>query len=74
MDISFGKVGKRNMTREQLYKKVNVIKGNHWCKICDDEADFVIVNNAVYGVEKELPLCKKCAEMLKGKIDIGMTM
>ena len=62
------------MTREQLYKKVNVIKENHWCKICDAEADFVIVNNAAYGIGKKLPLCKKCAEMLKDKIDIGMTM
>lgn len=59
------------MTREQLYKKFKVIKGNHYCKFCDTEADFVIMNNAVY---EELPLCKKCAEMLKGKIDIGMTM
>lgn len=79
-----GKLGigsKRNMTeeqlyekvREQLYKKVNVIKGNHWCKICADKADFIIVSNTVYGIEK-LPLCKKCAEMLKGKIDIGMKL
>ena len=70
----FRKTGRDYMTREQLYKKFKVIKGNHYCKFCDTEADFVIVNNAVYGIEKELPLCKKCAEMLKGKIDVGMTM
>lgn len=62
------------MTREQLYKNIKVMKGYHWCRICDAEADFVIVNPNIYGSESELPLCRKCAEMLKGKIDIGMTM
>ena len=62
------------MTREQLYNKIIVIKGYHWCTICDAEADFVIVNNNVCGAGKELSLCKKCAEMLKSKIDIGMKM
>ena len=57
-----------------MYKSIKVVKGNHWCRICDAEADFVIVNPNVYGDGNELPLCKKCAEMLKGKIDIGMTM
>lgn len=62
------------MTREQLYKSIKVVKGNHWCRICDAEADFVIVNPNVYGNGNEFPLCKKCAEMIKSKIDIGMTM
>ena len=66
--------GKNGMTREQLYKSIKVVKGNHWCRICDAEADFVIVNPNVYGDGNELPLCKKCAEMLKSKINIGMTM
>lgn len=62
------------MTKAQLYEEIDVVKGYHWCGICDDEADFVIVNNAVYGVGKELPLCKKCAEMLKNKINIGLSI
>lgn len=62
------------MTREQLYENIKIVKDNHWCKICDDKADFTIVNDAVYGIGKELPLCKKCAEMIKSKIDIGITM
>lgn len=40
---------KNGMTREQLYKSIKVVKGNHWCRICDAEADFVIVNPNVYG-------------------------
>ena len=44
-----------------------------WCRICDAEADFVVVNSNIYGDVNELPLCKKYSEMLKGKI-VGMTM
>lgn len=56
------------MTREQLYKNVKVVKENHWCVVCDSKADFVIVSDAVYGVGgKGLPVCKKCAEILKGR-------
>lgn len=47
---------KSGMTREQLYKSIKVVKGNHWCRICDVEADFVIVNPNVYGDGNELPL------------------
>ena len=62
------------MTREEHFEDIKVVKGNHWCEICDAEADFVIVDTTAYGIGRELPLCKKCAEMLKGKIDIGMKL
>lgn len=56
------------MTREQLHKNVKVVKGNHWCAVCDSKADFVIVSDAVYRVGgKGLPVCKKCAEVFKGR-------
>jgi len=70
----FMKTGEKFMTREEHFEDIKVVKGNHWCEICDAEADFVIVDTTAYGIGRELPLCKKCAEMLKGKIDIGMTM
>lgn len=63
------------MTREKLFNDIiRVEKGNHWCKICDAEADFVITNRESEASLQELPLCKKCAEMLKEKIDIGLLM
>lgn len=62
------------MTRKKLYKNIEVVKGYYLCRICNAESDFVIVNPNIHGSESELPLCKKCAEMLKSKIDIGMTM
>ena len=62
------------MTREEHFEDIKVVKGNHWCEICDAEADFVIVDTTAYGIGRELSLCKKCAEMLKGKIDIGMKL
>ena len=30
------------MVRENLFKQMEVTKGNHWCMFCDGEADFVI--------------------------------
>lgn len=63
-----------DMTREQLYKSIEVVKGNHYCRICDDDADFVIVNPNIYGEDGEHSLCKACAKMLKSKIDIGLKM
>lgn len=69
-----GEKEKKIMTREEHFEDIKVVKGNHWCGICDAEADFVIVDTTAYGIGRELPLCKKCAEMLKSKIDIGMTM
>lgn len=61
------------MTREDLFKKMTVTKGNHWCLFCEHEADFVITNNT--SIPKvEYPMCKKCAELFKSKIDIGLEM
>lgn len=62
------------MTRETLYKNIKVIKGKRWCRICDSEADFVIINTTALGDLKGLSLCKKCAEILKEKIDIGLSL
>lgn len=70
----FMKTGEKFMTREEHFEDIKVVKGNHWCEICDAEADFVIVDTTAYGIGRELSLCKKCAEMLKGKIDIGMKL
>ncbi len=60
------------MTREQLYKGIKVSKGYHWCIVCDDEANFVITNTSALR-DNELPLCKACAEMLKNKIEDGLS-
>ena len=63
------------MTREELFNNIiKVEKGNHWCRICDAEADFVITNRGCEASLQELPLCKKCAKMLKVKIDIGLSI
>ena len=61
------------MTRENLFAKMTVAKGNHYCMFCDSEADFVITNNMV-SPKAEYPMCKKCAELFKGKINIGLKM
>lgn len=61
------------MTREDLFKKVTVEKGNHWCMFCDNKADFVITNNRTAPMN-EFPMCKKCAEFFKQKINIGLKM
>lgn len=60
------------MTREQYFKKVNVEKGNHYCMFCDSEADFVISKGIDW--KYEFPMCKKCAELFKSKIDRGLRM
>ena len=63
------------MTREELFKDIiKVEKGEHWCLICDAEADFVITNRGSEVSLQELPLCKGCAKLLKGKIDVGLSM
>ena len=61
------------MARENLFKQMEVVKGNHWCMFCDSEADFVITNSMV-SPKAEYPMCKKCAELFKGKINIGLEM
>ena len=61
------------MARENLFKQMEVTKGNHWCMFCDSEADFVITNSMV-SPKTEYPMCKKCAELFKGKINIGLEM
>ena len=61
------------MTRENLFKQMEVAKGNHWCMFCDGEADFVITNSTV-SPKAEYPMCKKCAELFKKKINIGLEM
>ena len=61
------------MPRENLFKQMEVIKGNHWCMLCDSEADFVITNSIV-SPKAEYPMCKKCAKLFKGKINIGLEM
>ena len=52
---------------------MEVAKGNHWCMFCDSEADFVITNSMV-SPKAEYPMCKKCAELFNGKINIGLEM
>ena len=61
------------MTRENLFAKMTVAKSNHYCMFCDSEADFVIANSMV-SPKAEYPMCKKCAELFKGKINIGLDM
>ena len=61
------------MTREDLFKQMKATKGNHYCMFCDSEADFVITNSMV-SPRAEYPMCKKCAELFKGKINIGLEM
>ena len=63
------------MTREELFKNIiKVEKGEHWCRICDAEADFALTNRGSEASLQELPLCKECVKLLKGKIDIGLLM
>ena len=61
------------MTRENLFAKMTVTKGNHYCMFCDGKADFVITNSMV-SPKAEYSMCKKCAELFKGKINIGLEM
>ena len=61
------------MTRENFFKKVVVKKGNHFSMFCDNDADFVIFNNNS-SVVTEYPMCKKCAELFKNKIESGIDM
>ena len=60
------------MTREQYFGNVKVKKGNHYCMFCDSEADFVITK-ATDG-KFEFPMCKKCADLFKKKINAGLEM
>ena len=61
------------MARENLFNQMEVTKGNHYCMFCDSEADFVITNSIV-SPRAEYPMCKKCAELFKGSINIGLEM
>ena len=75
MNIKNHKRKGEKMTREELFKDIiKVEKGEHWCLICDAEADFVITNRGSEVSLQELPLCKECAKLLKGKIDVGLSM
>lgn len=60
------------MTREQYFKNLKVVKGNHYCMFCDSEADFVITKEI--GTKRNFPMCKKCAELFKNKINSGLEM
>lgn len=57
------------MTREEIFKKMKVTKGDHYCMFCDCDADFVIITNEL---KKEFPMCNICAELLKEKIKKGL--
>ncbi len=61
------------MTRDNLFKEMTVTEGNHWCMFCDNEAEFVITNKK-HAPKLEFPMCKKCAELFKRKINIGLEM
>ena len=61
------------MTIENLFAKMIVAKGNHYCMSCDSEADFVIANSMV-SPKAEYPMCKKCAELFKLKINDGFNL
>lgn len=61
------------MTRENLFAKMTVAKGNHYCMFCDSEADFVITNSMA-SPKAEYPMCKKCAELFKLKINEGFNL
>ena len=60
------------MTREQYFGNVKVEKGNHYCMFCDSEADFVITKATDW--KFEFPICNKCADLFKKKIDTGMIL
>lgn len=60
------------MTREQYFENVKVKKGNHYCMFCDSNADFVIDKETDW--KYEFPMCKKCAEFFKKKINEGLTL
>lgn len=61
------------MTRENLFVKMMVTKSNHYCMFCDHNANFVITNNSVTP-KVEYPMCRKCAELFKMKIDEGLNL
>ena len=61
------------MERGNLFNQMKVIKGHHYCMFCDSEADFVITNSMV-SPRAEYPMCKKCAELFKCSINIGLEM
>lgn len=60
------------MTREQYFDDIKVEKWNHYCMFCDSNADFVIHKGASW--KFEFPMCKKCAELFKRKINAGMAL
>lgn len=60
------------MTTEQYFDNVRVEKGNHYCMFCDGDADFVLHKDVDWKIE--FPMCKKCAELFKKKIDAGMNL
>ena len=61
------------MSNEEIFKKIIVIKGNHYCMFCDQNADFVISDDNICP-KKEYPMCNKCAALFKQKIDYGVVL
>ncbi len=61
------------MTKEDLFKKITVDSGKHYCMFCDQDADFVITNDNV-NPQKEYPMCNECAALFKQKINYGVVL
>ena len=64
------------MTREQYFEAIKIKPTRkYWCKICDDMADFLIVDTSDVCVRtKILPLCNECAKFLSQKIIQGVKL
>ena len=61
------------MDREEMFKKVVVSRGNHYCMFCDQDADFVISNDNV-SPKREYPMCNECAALFKQRINYGVVL
>ena len=63
-------------TREQYFEAIKIKPTRkHWCKICDDMADFLIINtNDTNRRSNVLPLCNECAKLLSQKIIRGIKL
>lgn len=64
------------MTREQYFEAIKIKPTRkHWCKICDDMADFLVINtNDTNRRSNVLPLCNECAKLLSQKIIKGVKL
>ena len=64
------------MTREQYFEAIKIKPTRkYWCKICDDVADFLIINtNDTNRRSNVLPLCNECAKLLSQKIIRGIKL